>query len=215
MKVTYHMIYERLFEHFGEQNWWPADTILEMLISSILVHNTSWRNVEKALASLKPYLTSKQLEKLSTDEIASLIRSSGYYNIKAKRIKFFLSWFRTYGYEVNRIKKLDKMVLRRELLHLNGIGRETADVMLLYAFDKPVFVTDAYARRIFYRLGWDVPSAYDTVRDRVEMELGSDLYIYQEFHALLVEHAKTFCRAKPLCSKCPLLSVCDQRFHEE
>lgn len=212
MKVTYHTIYEQLLGYFGEQHWWPAETTLEMMIGAILVQNTSWRNVEKAIANLYPYLTPKQLEELSIDELAALIRSSGSYNVKAKRIKSFLNWFRTYEYEEYRIKKMDKKELRQELLQIHGIGRETADVMLLYAFDKPVFITDAYARRIFYRVGWDIPSAYDAVREQVEMNLGDDLSLYQEFHALLVEHAKTFCRVKPLCTQCPLLSICDQRF---
>lgn len=215
MKVTYRVIYERLIKHFGKQNWWPANTVFEMMIGAILVQNTSWRNVEKALESLKPFLTPVQLEKLDTDDLAQLIRSSGFYNIKAKRMKAFLNWLKTYDYDVNRIKKIDKMVLRRELLQVNGIGRETADVMLLYAFNKPIFVTDAYARRIFYRVGWDLPSAYDAVREQVEMDLGSDLSVYQEFHALLVEHAKAFCRVNPLCGQCPLVSVCNQRFSKQ
>src|SRR5699024_6918701 len=169
-------------------------------------------NVEKALTNLSPFLTPEQLDTMNTDELAALIRPSGYYNIKAKRIKSFLQWFKTYHYDVEYMKQLDREVLRRELLKVKGIGRETADVMLLYVMDKPVFVADAYSRRIFYRIGWDIPSSYDVMRQQVEEELGKDLYVYQELHALLVEHAKALCRVDPICSKCPLLDVCDQRF---
>jgi len=212
MRIMIRMMYERLRKHFGEQNWWPADTTLEMMVGAILVQNTNWRNVEKALTNLSPFLTPEQLDTMNTDELAALIRPSGYYNIKAKRIKSFLQWFKTYHYDVEYMKQLDREVLRRELLKVKGIGRETADVMLLYVMDKPVFVADAYSRRIFYRIGWDIPSSYDVMRQQVEEELGKDLYVYQELHALLVEHAKALCRVDPICSKCPLLDVCDQRF---
>ncbi|PAV31610.1 endonuclease [Virgibacillus profundi] len=211
MQPDYQLIYEKLFNHYGPQSWWPADTPFEMMIGSILVQNTNWRNVEKALVKLRPYLDPESIDFLPIEELAQLIRSSGFFNIKAKRIKAFIAWFKKYNFDIDRIKRKEKRELRNELLLINGIGMETADVMLLYAFDKPVFVVDAYARRIFYRLGHDMPASYDGFGKLVEKELPGDLVIFNESHALLVEHAKQLCRAKPICVECPLLSICDQR----
>ncbi|MCJ7841975.1 endonuclease III domain-containing protein [Lederbergia sp. NSJ-179] len=211
MQQEYTFIYERLYQHYGPQNWWPAETPFEMLIGAILVQNTSWRNVEKALVQLKPFLDPKTIERLPEAELAQLIKSSVFFNIKAKRIKAFIQWFNTYEYDIEKIKKIDKKTLRGELLNIHGIGRETADVMLLYAFHKPIFVVDAYARRIFTRIGNDVPASYDFFRKQVENELPADLILLQEYHALLVEHGKIHCKTKPLCVECPLNDLCD--FH--
>ncbi|UOQ92120.1 endonuclease III domain-containing protein [Halobacillus shinanisalinarum] len=211
MKNEYQFIYNRLFEHYGPQGWWPAETRFEMMIGSILVQNTSWRNVEKALLKVKTYLEPEAIENLPLDELAQLIRSSGFFNIKAKRIKAYLEWFKIYDYDVDKIKKLERGSLRKELLAISGIGRETADVMLLYAFEKPIFVVDAYARRIFYRFGLDMPKSYDAFRQQVEAELPKELRLFDEFHALLVEHAKEHCRSTPMCNQCPLVDRCAKR----
>ncbi|MBP1950228.1 endonuclease III domain-containing protein [Virgibacillus litoralis] len=211
MARNYQLIYDKLLNYYGPQNWWPADTPFEMMIGSILVQNTGWRNVEKALEKVRPFLSPKRMEKLTTEELAQLIRSSGFFNIKSKRIKAFLEWYKSYNYDIDAVKKTDKHQLRNELLSINGIGRETADVMLLYAFDKPVFVVDAYARRIFYRLGFDMPKSYDTFRKQVEEVVPQDLGLFNEFHAVLVEHAKVHCKSVPICEGCPLFDVCDRR----
>ncbi|MGG1690610.1 endonuclease III domain-containing protein [Heyndrickxia ginsengihumi] len=211
MERSYQFIYDRLFHYYGPQNWWPAETVFEMMIGAILVQNTSWRNVEKALLALKPYIRPERIERLAVDELAQLIRPSGFFNIKAKRIKSFLQWFQSYHYELDKIKKLDRQSLREELLNIHGIGRETADVLLLYAFDKPIFVVDAYARRILYRIGFDMPTSYDSFRRKVENELPNNLALYNEFHALIVEHAKEHCKAVPICEDCPLTVICDKR----
>ncbi|WP_106498006.1 endonuclease III domain-containing protein [Lentibacillus sp. Marseille-P4043] len=211
MQSNYQLTYDMLFNHYGPQNWWPADTHFEMLIGSILVQNTNWRNANKALQKLKPYMDPELIDQLSAEELAQLIRSSGFFNIKAKRIKAFIGWFKNYHYDIDKIKKIDRWELRNELLNINGIGRETADVMLLYGFDKPIFVADAYARRIFYRMGYDMQTSYDGFRQQIEKDFPDDLQLYNEFHALLVEHAKQFCRVKPICETCPLANNCDQR----
>ncbi|WP_164670769.1 endonuclease III domain-containing protein [Virgibacillus doumboii] len=208
---NYHFIYKKLYNHYGPQGWWPADTAFEMMIGAILVQNTSWRNVEKALSNVKPYLEPQKMDNLSVAELAAFIRPSGFFNVKAKRIKAFMNWFRAYDYDVERIKKMNMDSLRHELLDINGIGRETADVMLLYVFEKSVFVTDAYARRIFCRFGYDMPVSYDRFREQVEEYLPDDLHVFKEYHALLVEHAKQYCKKKPLCSSCPLSKHCIQR----
>jgi endonuclease III related protein len=211
MRHKYQVIYDKLFHYYGPQNWWPAETPFEMMMGAILVQNTSWVNVERALLKLTPYLEPERIEKLQTDELAQHIKSSGFFNIKAKRIKSYIEWFKTYNYEIDRIKKLDKERLRDELLNIKGIGRETADVMLLYAFDTPVFVVDAYARRIFYRIGYDMPESYDAFKKEVEKELPKDLQLFNEFHAILVEHAKKHCKAAPICDGCPLFDICNRR----
>lgn len=211
MTYDYQSIYDKLYQHYGPQGWWPAETPFEMMIGAILVQNTNWTNVEKAIVKLKPYLEPELIEKLTIEELAELIRSSGFFNIKAKRIKAFLEWFKTYDYDIEKIKLMGKRELRNELLNIKGIGRETADVMLLYAFNKPIFVVDAYAKRILDRLGYNMPDSYDAFRKQVEKELPSDLTLYNEFHALLVEHAKQFCRKAPTCNGCPLFDSCKQK----
>lgn len=211
MKHEYQLIYNKLYEHYGPQGWWPAETPFEMMMGSILVQNTSWRNVDKALDNLKPFLEPVAIDNLSIDELAQLIRPSGFFNIKAKRIKSYMKWFKTYNYDIDLIKKIDSHQLRKELLSIKGIGPETADVILLYAFDTPIFVVDAYARRIFYRLGYVMPESYEAFRKQVEKELSMDLMLYNEFHALLVEHAKEHCKASPICESCPLFGLCDRR----
>lgn len=212
MKDNYQLIYNKLYEYYGPQGWWPVETPFEMMISSILVQNTNWRNVEKALDHLSPLLNPEAIEKLHIDELAQLIRSSGFFNIKAKRIKSYLEWFKSYSYHIDLIKQVDRRQLRKELLNINGVGPETADVILLYAFDTPIFIVDAYARRIFYRLGNDMPKSYDAFRKQVEKKLTMNLMQYNEFHALIVEHAKVHCKSIPVCAGCPLIEICDQRF---
>jgi len=208
---TYLELYKRLLAYYGPQSWWPAETDFEMMVGAILVQNTSWTNVDKAMVNLKPYLDGETIHHMPVEKMAELIRSSGFFNIKSQRLKAFVEWFRKYHYDVNELKKCDMKDLRKELLEINGIGRETADDMLLYAFDKTVFIVDAYARRIFYRIGFDMPKDYDAFRLAVEAELPVDLYLYNEYHAVLVEHAKIHCRKKPICELCPLLEVCAQR----
>lgn len=204
-------IYNKLFTYYGPQGWWPAETTFEMMIGAILVQNTSWRNVEKALINLKPFLKPYVIEKISVEELAELIRPSGFFNIKAKRIKSYMEWFKTYEYDIQQVKKIDRVKLRGELLSIKGIGPETADVIQLYAFDIPIFIVDAYARRIFYRLGYDMPDTYDDFRRQVEVELPRDLVLFNEYHALLVEHSKVHCKKTPICGGCPLLEVCERR----
>lgn len=211
MQSKYQLIYDKLFKHYSPQNWWPADTPFEMMIGSILVQNTNWRNVDKALLKLGSHLEPEIIDRLTVEELGQLIRSSGFYNIKAKRIKAFMEWFRQYDYDIDRIKEMNKDKLRKELISIHGIGQETADVMLIYAFNQPIFVVDAYARRIFYRIGHDMPASYDGFRMLVDRQFPDDLTLYNEFYALLVAHAKQLCRFKPLCSDCPLLDICNQR----
>ncbi|WLV24928.1 endonuclease [Aciduricibacillus chroicocephali] len=184
-----------------------------MMIGAILVQNTSWTNVDKAMEKLKPYLDANTIQSMPTEKLAELIRSSGFFNMKAKRVKAFVEWFLKHDCNVEELKKWPLNNLRNELLSIHGIGRETADDMLLYAFDKPVFIVDAYARRIFYRIGFDMPTSYDSFRLMVEAELPESVYMFNEYHAVLVEHAKVHCRKKPICSGCPLITICSRRIN--
>lgn len=159
--------------------------------------------------NLQPFMNPKTIAELSIEELAQHIRPSGFFNIKAKRIKSYIEWFAEYQYDLMLIKKKDKLILRNELLMIHGIGRESADVILLYAFDAPVFVVDAYARRIFQRLGDHVPKSYDEFKIQVERKLPKDLQLFNEYHALLVTHAKEHCKATPICLGCPLFAICE------
>lgn len=210
MDQLYIKIYKKLYDYYGPQNWWPADTPFEVIISAILVQNTNWSNVELSLKKLKSYLTPEKLESLTEEKLAQLIRSSGYYNVKAKRIKAFLSWFKTYDYQFSNVEKDHTDILRQELLNIHGIGQETADVILLYVFNLPVFIADSYARRLFKRIGMNVPSTYDGLRKRVEKIFPTESYLLNEYHALLVTHSKTHCKKKPICDQCPIRDICEQ-----
>ncbi|WAA08546.1 endonuclease III domain-containing protein [Fervidibacillus albus] len=208
---TYLNIYELLYERYGPQYWWPADTPFEVVIGAILVHHTNWANVERSLEKLAPYLSDPEtLARLPEETLAKLIRSSGFYRVKAKRIRAFLRWFQQYDYEFQRVKKVHQENIREELLQIYGIGQETADVILLYVFHIPVFIADRYARTIFQRIGIHVPRTYDGLRKQVENHFPKDANLLNEFHALLVTHGKTYCKKTPICDYCPLRTMCSR-----
>ena len=209
---TLKAIFLRLLEHFGPRFWWPADTPFEVCIGAILTQNTAWTNVEKAISALKKagVLTVEGVEAIGADVLAELIRPSGYYNVKSVRLKGFVAWLRE-----RHNGSLDEMFsgewrdLRKELLKVTGIGPETCDSILLYAGNKPTFVVDAYTRRLFHRLGLLGPDAgYDETRQLFMEHLPGDALLFNEYHALIVEECKTFCRTRPLCDRCPLARQC-------
>lgn len=201
-------IYQRLLRAFGPRGWWPGETSFEVIIGAILTQNTSWKNVEKAINRLKKekLLNPNVLYRLRSKELAELIKPSGYYNIKANRIKNFLTFLKNnYKNDLEKMFKEDLNILREKLLSINGIGQETADSILLYAAKKPTFVVDAYTRRIFSRHGWvSIRDSYQEIKNLFMKNLKQDVNMYSEYHALLVHLAKHFCKKKPLCEKCPL-----------
>jgi endonuclease-3 related protein len=201
-------IYQLLLNAFGPQHWWPCDSRFEIIIGAILTQNTSWANVEKAINNLKAAgcLTPEKLQKLELSQLAELIRPSGYYRIKAKRLKSFLDWlFENYEGDLTNLESINTEQLREELLSIKGIGRETADSILLYAFNRPVFVVDAYTARIAMRHRLIEPEAdYEQLRDFFESNLPQDVQLFNEFHALLVRTGKEFCRPIARCPGCPL-----------
>jgi len=201
-------IYNSLFKHFGPQDWWPGETPFEVIIGAILTQNTSWDNVEKAIVSLKASgkFTPEGLFKLQTDKLALLIKSSGYFNIKAKRLKNFLSFlFNDYEGNIDRMLKEDGHILRHKLLNVNGIGPETADSILLYAAEYPIFVVDAYTNRIFSRHGYiPADATYHQIQELFVGNLPKDIQLYNEYHALIVRVGKELCRKTPRCNSCPI-----------
>jgi endonuclease-3 related protein len=201
-------IYERLNAHFGDLHWWPADGPFEVMVGAILTQNTAWSNVEKAIAALKErrLLSPRKLSKLDEETLAGIIRSSGYYHLKARRLKAFVRFFQDeYGGSVPAMSADEPPLLREKLLQVPGIGPETADSILLFACKKPVFVSDAYTRRILHRHHLIPENAhYDQIRSLFMANLSPDVSLFNQFHAMLVQTGKTFCGKRPQCDPCPL-----------
>lgn len=202
--------FNTLQKRYGEMSWWPADSPFEVMVGAILTQNTNWVNVERAIANLKAKgkLSAEAIVKSRHDHLAAWIKPSGYFNIKAKRLRAFCEWYQAEGgYEA--LSDRETNLLRHQLLAIHGVGPETADDMLLYAFERPVFVIDAYTRRIFSRIGLiDGDEGYEVLRAAFEAALGEDVVLFNQAHALIVEHAKQHCRTKPICENCPLVRNC-------
>jgi len=201
-------IYDLLFNHFGPQHWWPGDTPFEIAVGAILTQNTNWDNVEKAITNLKKVkkLNSKSLRNISPTKLASLIRPAGYFNIKADRVKHFVDFLADhYNGSMKKMRAEEPLPLREKLLGVKGIGPETADSILLYALEKPVFVIDAYTKRILSRHKLVSEKAvYHDLQDIFYENLPQDVKLFNEYHALIVMLGKEFCRPKPGCEGCPL-----------
>jgi len=188
-------LYDRLYTAYGPQNWWPAETPFEVMVGAVLTQNTAWINVEKAISNLKHanFLTPEKILSLDEKQLARVIKPAGYFNIKARRLKNLCAWLPDkQGYQNKRRWQTEK--LRESILSVNGIGPETADDILLYVFQRPVFVIDAYTRRLLSRLGLiDGYENYEILRAYMEKALPGDVALYNEYHALIVRHAKEKC----------------------
>ncbi len=212
VRIMYHEdlaeIYQLLYDAFGPQHWWPGETRFEIITGAILTQNTSWANVEKAISNLKSadLLAPRKINQLDTSQLAELIRPAGYFNIKARRLKNFVNWlFENYEGKLENLENIETERLRVELLSIKGVGRETADSILLYAFDRTIFVVDAYTARIVCRHGLIGPDAdYEQLRELFESNLPQDVRLFNEYHALVVRLGKEFCRPKARCTDCPL-----------
>jgi endonuclease-3 related protein len=208
-------VYRRLRRHFGHAGWWPGETAFEVCVGAILTQNTSWSNVQKALEALRRggRLSYEGLSSLPPSRVAPLIRSSGYFNVKARRLKAFLTFLGAeYGGRVEAMSGEDPRALRAKLRAVAGIGRETADSIVLYAAGLPLFVVDAYTRRVFARLGLlrgDEP--YDEIQDLFMARLRPDAALYNDYHAQIVRLGKDLCRPRPRCTECPLHTFCPRR----
>ncbi len=201
-------IYNRLFERFGPQHWWPGQTPLEIMVGAVLTQNTNWANVEKAIANLKQasLLDAQKLRRIEAADLAPLIRPAGYFNLKARRLKALIEWLCDhYEGDPGQAARRSAEGLREELLSVRGIGPETADSILLYALGKPVFVVDAYTARILTRHGLIAPPVdYHGIQALFQNTLPRETALFNEYHALLVCCGKHFCKPKPLCGNCPL-----------
>jgi len=201
-------IYKRLEERFGDLHWWPADDPFEVMVGAILTQNTAWTNVEKAIAALKEHglLIADGILQIQEAELATLIRPSGYYNLKAAKLKTFVRFFTAcYSGSVEEMQKEELPVLRNKLLNVWGIGRETADSILLYACEKPAFVIDAYTRRILFRHKLiSEKLGYEEIQTLFMKNLPHEVPLFKQYHALIVNAGKNFCRKTPNCRGCPL-----------
>ncbi len=209
--MSFKAIYNRLFSAYGKQHWWPGESPFEIMVGAVLTQNTAWSNVEKAIDNikLKDSLDPQKIIVAHHRTLAAWLKPSGYFNVKARRLKNFCRWYIDNG-EYASLRAQDTGVLRDSLLGVNGVGPETADDILLYAFVRPVFVIDAYTRRLFSRLGMvDRDSGYEVLRDAFETMLGkNDVQLFNEYHALIVHHAKYYCKVKPVCDECCLKQRC-------
>ncbi|MBI4286172.1 MAG: hypothetical protein HY670_09830 [Chloroflexi bacterium] len=208
-------IYQRLMARYGPQHWWPAESPFEVIVGAILTQSAAWTNVAKAINNLKAAgaLSAKALRELPLVELARLIYSSGYYNAKALKLKAFADWLGAeHNDDLDRLFASDIAALRPQLLAIHGIGPETADSIILYAANKPVFVIDAYTRRIIDRLGIRPDgSSYAAYQDFFMQNLPQDTQLFNEYHALLVQLGKDACRRRPLCEQCCLSEVCQHK----
>jgi endonuclease-3 related protein len=208
LKEKLYRIYELLLNRYGHRHWWPAETPFEVCVGAILTQNTNWGNVEKAIFNLKRerLLSPESLRDLPVERLAELIRPAGYFNVKSVRLKGFISWlFDNYGGSVEGMSEAEWPDLRDALLTVKGIGPESADSILLYACAKPSFVVDTYTKRLLTSLGLITAKAgYQEVRAMFMENLPPDVALFNEYHALIVQHAKEHCRKKPRCEGCSL-----------
>ncbi len=211
-RETLNFIFKSFKKVYGPQHWWPARTRFEVIVGAILTQNASWANVVKALARLKRSgpLSIKRLHKIPINVLAGHIRPAGYFNLKARRLKNFINFLNDrYSGSLDRLFKEPAIGLRNRLLEVNGIGPETADSIVLYAAAKPSFVVDAYTRRIFSRVGLiSEGSSYEQVQRYFMSNLPPNVRLFNEFHALIVEHAKRVCKKSPDCPACVIRPVC-------
>lgn len=201
-------MYEKLHAAFGPRNWWPADSPEEVILGAILAQNTSWENARRAVQALRKVrlLSFRKIDGADDHKLAALVRPARFFNQKARALKEFAAYFgRSYSYSIARMRRRDTDALRSELLGLYRIGPETADSILLYALEKPVFVIDAYTKRILGRHGiLSMQHSYDDFQQLFMEHLPPDVKLYNDFHAQLVHLGNRYCRPKPLCEQCPL-----------
>ena len=211
-------IYHTLLEHFGPRGWWPADSRLEVIIGAVLTQAVAWKNVTRAIDNLKRanLMNINFIIDIDEEDLAQHIKPALYHRQKAKKLKALMTFIATeYNGDLDLMFAESLPILRKKLLGIWGIGPETADSILLYAGDKTVFVVDTYTKRIFNRLGMvDENISYQEMQEYLQKNIPSDLYIYNEYHALLVGLGANYCKKiRPHCSKCPLLNLCKYLTH--
>lgn len=203
-------IYETLHAYYGDLHWWPARTPYEVIVGAILTQNTAWSNVEKAIANFGANLAPETVAGIGIAELAAIVRPAGFFNQKAVYLKAVTNWFSQYRFDVPIVQNKPLGRIRAELLSIKGIGQETADSILLYAFNFPTFVVDAYTMRLCDRYPIDVKKEYNAVKSYFEDGIPHSVEIYNNFHALIVINGKEHCRKKPICNGCPLSESCEK-----
>ncbi|MBF0098405.1 MAG: endonuclease III domain-containing protein [Magnetococcales bacterium] len=200
-------LYDTLFATYGPQHWWPADSLPELMIGAILVQNTAWQQVEQVIQNLKQadHLSLADIRHLPAETWWHWLRPVGFFRVKYQRLKAFADFMALYDDQPERLFRQETQPLRQTLLAIPGIGKETADAILCYGAQRPIFVVDTYAQRLFARLEWCTATAsYDTIQARVHAALPADWVILGELHALIVQHGKNHCRKQAHCPGCPL-----------
>jgi endonuclease-3 related protein len=214
-ETSLHSIYRRLRTRFGPAGWWPGESPFEVCVGAILVQNTAWANVERTLDSLRRrgLLSFDALDRLPAPRLAPLLRSSGTFRVKARRLRALLDFLGAeYRGRVEGMREESPLGLRRKLLSVSGVGPETADSIALYAAGHPLFVVDAYTRRIFSRLGLvRGDETYAEIQRSIQARLPRDAKLYNDYHAQLVRLGKEHCRPRPRCEACPLDGICPKR----
>lgn len=205
-------VYERLLARFGPQHWWPGESPFEIMVGAVLVQNTAWKNVERAIDNLREagVMAPHALYALPAAELAELIRPAGYFQVKAKRLRNLLTFVMDdYGGDLDAMFQTDLATLREQLLGIHGIGPETADAILLYAGGLGTFVIDTYTHRLLARHGWiEYDADYHQIKDYFESALPTDAKLYNEYHALVVRVGKEYCcKTGPKCDTCPLVTM--------
>jgi endonuclease-3 related protein len=208
-------IYDRLYACYGDLHWWPAQTAYEVMLGAILTQNTAWSNVEKALANFGGDLSPETVTGLDDATLTEKIRPAGFFQQKAQYLRAVTAWFAQYGYDEAAVCRQPLAKIRAELLAVRGVGPETADSILLYAFGYPTFVVDAYTVRLCARYPLPAGHGYAAVKACFETGLPADTALFQNFHALIVTNAKNCCRKNPVCSECPLESTCGRNLAAE
>ena len=201
-------IYKKLLTHYGNPEWWPANSPYEVIVGAILTQNTNWNNVEKAIANFGDRLSPQFVAGVDMTELIEIIRPAGFFNQKAACLKTVTDWFSKYGYDIAQAQKRSLHDLRAELLSVKGIGNETADCILLYAMDLPTFVVDAYTMRFCSRFPLDAGQGYMAVKAYFEEALTKSEKVYNNYHALIVLNGKTHCKKRASCRGCPLEDIC-------
>jgi endonuclease-3 related protein len=201
-------IYEALYSRYGDAGWWPAKTEYGVMVSSILTQNTLWSNVERVMSTTDVFDLPERLLALAVTELTEIIKPTGSYGRKATCIISLTEWFKQYRFCVREIKQQSIETIRQQLLQIPGIGKETADAILLYAFGFTTFVIDSYTLRLLSRYPYGNINSYDQAKILFETELDSDLNLYRNYHALVVINGKQHCRKNPHCSECPLSTLC-------
>ena len=204
-------IYQTLADHYGDLRWWPAETPYEVIVGAVLTQNTAWRNVEKAITNFGGggLLSPQFVRDVDPMRLAAIIHPAGFYNQKTLYLKAVTTWFAQYGYDVDVVRGQPLDSLRRELLAVKGVGKETADSILLYAFGFATFVVDDYTMRLCARYGVEAGKTYDAVKAHFEANLPQSAEVYNNYHAYIVMLGKDYCRkTRPRCEDCPLTEMC-------